>query len=126
SILKYSGASSYVFEGIVCYSEESKMDRLSVKEEDLKTVGAVSTNVAYTMAKELLLKGRCDIAISTTGLAGPNGDGSNVPVGTGYIGIGMRDGVHVYKRRFSGTREEITETAKNTALFLAIKKLKKL
>lgn len=123
-IVKYSGASSYVVEGIVCYSEESKMNRLSVKEEDLKTVGAVSTAVAYTMAKDLLLTDGCDIAVSTTGLAGPNGDGSGVPVGTGYIGIGMRDGIHVYKRHFIGTREEITETAKNTALFLAIKKLK--
>ena len=126
AIIKNAGASSYVDEGVVTYSNESKTDRLKVKEEDLRTVGAVSSKVAYEMAAGLLKKGVCDVAVSTTGIAGPKSDYSYKPVGLNFIGVGMRDGVHVYRYELKGTREEITETAKNTALFLAINKLKKL
>ena len=123
-IIKNSGASAYVNEGIVAYSNESKKERLGVKESDLFSVGAVSSKVAYQMAAGLLVKGGCDVAISTTGIAGPKSDDTLKPVGLNYIGVGMKDGVHVFKYELKGTREEITETAKNTALFLAIKKLK--
>ena len=123
-IIKNSGASAYVNEGIVAYSNESKKERLGVKESDLLSVGAVSSKVAYQMAAGLLVKGCCDVAISTTGIAGPKSDDTLKPVGLNYIGVGMKDGVHVFKYELKGTREEITETAKNTALFLAIKKLK--
>ena len=125
-IIKNAGASAYVSEGVVCYSNESKKSRLGVREEDLFAFGAVSPKVAYQMAAGLLIKGDCDVAVSTTGIAGPKSDDSEKPVGLNYIGIGMKDGVHVFKYELTGTREEITETAKNTALFLAIKKLKNL
>ena len=70
------------------------------------------------------MTGDCDIALSTTGIAGPYSDDSNKPVGLNYIAIGTKEGVHVYKYELKGNREEITETAKNTALFLTIKTLK--
>ena len=122
-IIKNSGASAVVNEGVVSYSNKSKLARLSVKESDLKSQGAVSAVVAYQMAVGLLKEG-CDIALSTTGIAGPQSDDTDKPVGLCYIAVGMKDGVHTYRYKLSGSREEITETAKNTALFLAIKKLK--
>ena len=76
------------------------------------------------MSVGLLNGGGCDLAIATTGIAGPKSDNTEKPVGLCYIAVGMRDGVHTYRYVFKGDREEITETAKNTALFLAIKKLK--
>ena len=112
-----------VNEGVVSYSNQSKLSRLGVKASDLKTQGAVSSVVAYQMAVGLLKEG-CDIALSTTGIAGPQSDDTDKPVGLCYIAVGMKDGVHTYRYKLSGSREEITETAKNTALFLAIKKLK--
>lgn len=124
-IIKNSGASKHVHEGVVCYSNQSKMNRLKVKNEDLIKEGAVSAVVAYQMAVGLLKDG-ADIAVSTTGIAGPKSDDTSKPVGLCYIAVGMKDGVHTYRYKFSGTREEITERAKNTALFLAIKKLKTL
>lgn len=126
AVISTSGASAFLREGIVAYSNESKTERLNVKEEDLRTFGAVSSKVAYQMAAGLLMKGDCDAAISTTGIAGPNSDNTNKPVGLNFIGIGTKEGVHVYKYELKGTREEITETAKNTALFLAIKLFKNL
>ena len=124
SVIKNVGASNYVHEGIVAYSNQSKAYRLNIKEQDIQKDGAVSSMTAYRMAAGLLKGGQADLAIATTGYAGPKVDGSNEPVGLCYVAIGMMDGVHTYKLNLSGTREEITETAKNTALFLAIKKLK--
>ncbi len=124
SIISNSGASAFVNEGIVSYSNDSKELRLKVKKEDLIKEGAVSSIVAYQMCAGLLKGGNCDIAISTTGIAGPKSDDTAKPVGLCYIAVGMKDGVHTYKYQLKGNREEITETAKNTALFLAIKILK--
>lgn len=123
SIINNSGASSVVREGVVCYSNESKTDRLGVSNDAILKDGAVSSVVAYQMATGLLKKG-VDVAISTTGIAGPNSDDTNKPVGLCYIGIGMKDGVHTYKLNLKGDREAITERGKNTALFLAIKNIK--
>ena len=124
SVIANPGASEFVHEGVVTYSNESKMERLGVSESDLNKHGAVSSVVAYQMAAGLIKRGGCDVAIATTGIAGPKSDDTEKPVGLCYIAVGMKDGVYTYKYNFSGTREEITETAKNTALFLAIKKLK--
>ena len=126
SIISNSGASSYVNEGVVSYSNQSKVKRLGVTENDLKKEGAVSSIVAYQMALGLLKTGECDVAISTTGIAGPKSDDTKKPVGLCYIAVGMKNGVHTYRYNLVGSREEITETAKNTALFLAIKILKNL
>ena len=123
-LIKNSGISAYLDEGAVTYSNESKNKRLSVKADDLVKYGAVSSQVAYQMALGLLMDGRSDIAIATTGIAGPKSDNTLKPVGLCFIAVGMKDGIHVYKYNLKGDREAITETAKNTALFLAIKKLK--
>ncbi len=123
-VIKNPGASAFVNEGVVSYSNQSKIKRLGVEKADLDKHGAVSSVVAYQMAAGLLRSGNCDIAVATTGIAGPKSDDTKKPVGLCYIAVGMKNGVHTYKLNLTGSREEITETAKNTALFLAIKKLK--
>ena len=124
-LVSNSGISSYFLEGVVSYSNQSKMDRLGVKSDDLTRNGAVSSVVAYQMVAGLLRNPQCDLAIATRGIAGPSSDNTSKPVGLCYIAIGQRDGVHTYKYNLKGTREQITETAKNIALGLAIKILKK-
>ena len=126
SMIKNSGVSEFFYEGIVAYSNKSKIERLGVDKEDLRRSGAVSSIVAYQMCAGLLRKGDCDIAIATTGIAGPKSDDTDKPVGLCYIAVGLKDGVHTYKYNFNGTREQITEQARNVALGLAIKKLKKI
>ncbi len=126
SVIANAGASEFVNEGVVSYSNQSKQLRLNVKREDMIREGAVSSIVAYQMCAGLIVGGDCDVAIATTGIAGPKSDNSAKPVGLCYIAVGMKDGVHTYKYQLKGSREEITETAKNTALFLAIKILKKI
>ena len=124
-LIKNPGASEVIKEGVVTYSNESKMDRLGVEKAKLISEGAVSSAVAYQMATGLIRTG-VDVAISTTGIAGPKSDDTLKPVGLCYVAVGLKDGVHTYKLNLNGDRERITETAKNTAMFLAIKNLKKI
>ena len=123
-ITSVSGASEVYFEGLNTYDELSKVKRLGVSDYTLHTFGAVSDNTAYEMAAGLIAGGDCDLAIATTGLAGPNSDRSMLPVGLCYIAIGTQEQVLVYRYKFDGTREQIRETATEYALFLAYKQLR--
>ncbi len=123
-IVSVSGASEVYFEGLNTYDERSKMKRLGVSSYTLGSLGAVSEKTAYEMALGLLNTGDCDIAISTTGLAGPKTDRSLLPVGLCYIAVGTKERICVYQYRFDGSRKDITEKAINYALFQAYKMLK--
>ena len=123
-LVSVSGASEVYFEGLNTYHEDSKIKRLGVAPYTLKTMGAVSDQTAYEMANGLLHTGDCDFAIATTGLAGPKSDKTLLPVGLCYIAVGSKERVFVYRYKFDGNREEITETAIRYALFLAYKHLK--
>ncbi len=123
-IVSVSGASKVFYEGIVAYSEDSKAKRLGVSIESLKKNKPVSSQVAGEMAEGLLKAGESDLVVATTGLAGPLSDDSGFPVGLCYIAVGSAQGVTVYKYKFDGNREEITEKGVQTALFLAIKGVK--
>ena len=123
-LVEISGVSEVYFEGLNTYSNESKMQRLGVKQETLQQFGAVSAQTAREMAEGLINGGNCDISISTTGIAGPKSDNTNKPVGLAYIAIGLKDRTDVYEFNLKGDRGQITETAINIALSLAYKTLK--
>ena len=123
-IVSVAGASQVFFEGLNTYNEQAKIKRLGVSEYTLRTFGAVSEQTAYEMSAGLIATGDCDICIATTGFAGPTTDSVTLPVGLCYLAVGTKERVFVYRYKFNGTREEITETAINYALFLAYKQLK--
>ena len=123
-IIEVPGASGVLFESIVAYSNESKMCRLGVSGDTLVKYGAVSDETAYEMAVGLLSSGNCDVALATTGIAGPKSDDTQKPVGLNYIAAGTREAVYVYKYLFGGSREEITARAINQALFLLYRQIK--
>ncbi len=123
-IVSVSGASEVYFEGLNTYHENAKVKRLGVSPYTLGTMGAVSEKTAYEMALGLLNTGDCDIAIATTGLAGPKSDKNMLPVGYCCIAVGTKERICVYQYRFDGNRREISEQAINYALFLAYKQLK--
>lgn len=123
-LVQVSGVSQVFHEGLNTYSNLAKMQRLGVSELTLKQCGAVSAETAYQMAEGLLKTGYCEVAISTTGIAGPKSDNTQKPVGLAFIGVGVGDDIAVYKYNFVGDRERITQTAINQALFLAYKRLK--
>ena len=123
-IVSVSGASEVFFEGLNTYNELSKIKRLGVNPDTLQRMGAVSEQTAYEMAVGLLNTNDCDIAVATTGLAGPKSDSSGLPVGLCFIAVGTRERIRVYQYNLDGSRREITEKAINYALYLTYKQLK--
>ena len=116
------GISENFYEGIVCYNRISKMTRLGVGRDILACCGAVSRETAIEMVRGLI-KSPVDVGISTTGLAGPDGD-EGKPVGLVYIGVGGGEFVTAFERKLSGTRNEIRQAAANLALFYLVRYLK--
>lgn len=121
-LTEVAGISQNFYEGIVCYNSMSKMIRLGVGRGTLAKYGAISRQTAYEMVKGLL-NAPVDIALSATGLAGPDGD-EGKPVGLVYIAVGGGDFIPVFERRFEGTRNEIRGSAANVALFYLVRYLK--
>ena len=123
AIVRVPGASAVFFEGINAYDNKAKHERLGVNEYTLMSKGAVSDETAYEMAAGLLKAGNCDLAIATTGIAGPDADGTNKPVGLCFLAAGTRERVRVFRFQLAGERETVTRTAINYALFLALKEI---
>lgn len=95
------GASEVFDCGIISYANEIKHRVLGVSEDDLNKYGAVSEPVARQMAEGALKVSGADIAVSVTGIAGPDSDSTNKPVGLVYIGLADRDNVWVRELRTS-------------------------
>ena len=80
-----SGSSAYIKLNLVTYANEAKMRMLNVNEATLNNFGAVSEECAKEMAEGLARKTGCDVALCTTGIAGPTGGSAEKPVGLCYI-----------------------------------------
>lgn len=119
--------SSEVFEcGIVSYANNIKESVLGVKHDTLEKFGAVSEAVAKQMAQGALSVSGADIAISITGISGPESDGSGQPVGLSYIGLAAKDGTWVIKYltgKRKNSREYNRYVSGSNAINLAIKYL---
>ena len=120
-LIDVPGVSEIFKEGIVSYSNDAKMKRLGVKKETLEKYGAVSKETA----KEMVMGLDSDIAIATTGIAGPDGGTLEKPVGLVYIGIRVKNDIYVEKKFFNGDRMKIRERAVSQSLFSLIKILDK-
>ena len=123
-LVEIPGISEVYFEGLNTYSNESKMKRLGVKETTLSRYGAVSEQTAFEMAQGLRNYSHCNIGIATTGIAGPTSDDTKKPVGLIYIAVVVDNNCSVFKYNLDGSREKITNTAVNLALFHTYKLLK--
>ncbi len=83
-----SGASSFIFQNFVTYSNEAKNKILKVKTTTLEKYGAVSENTAYEMSQGLL--NMADTSVATTGILGPTGGSKEKPIGLCYISLGIK------------------------------------
>ena len=120
-ITDVSGASA-VYEGGVCsYSNSVKMKILGVKEETLRTFGAVSENTAREMSQGVRKALGADIGVGITGIAGPLSDGTNKPVGLIYISVCSKKSektVELKNNFTENVREQNRLSAAKTALDL--------
>ena len=101
------GASQVFLGGVVSYTNHVKQQVLHVPENLLARCGAVSAEVARAMALGVLVLTGADLAVSVTGLAGPDGDDRGNPVGTVFVGLSAPEGVTVRHLTLGGDRERI-------------------
>jgi len=120
------GASRVFRGGVVSYTNEVKRDVLGVPEQLLEEYGAVSAPVAEAMAEGARRLLGCDIALSATGVAGPDRDDRGNPVGTVFVGIATPEGSQVCLLEPAGeaTREQLREQTADRAFALALEYLK--
>ena len=120
-ITSIPGASKVFDRCIVTYSNNAKIEELRVNPDTLQEYGAVSKETAYEMAKGLLEKTKSDIAISITGIAGPDGGSEEKPVGLVFMCIMDRENHKVLDYIFTGDRAIIQDRAAIRSLFEAYK-----
>ncbi len=114
------GSSAVYKGGIISYTNEVKIDQLGVDAQLLQQKGAVSAAVAEAMAVGAREKLGADIAVSVTGLAGPDGDDFGNPVGTVFVGYSDKKCQKVKTFHFSGEREAIRNQTVCAALELVL------
>lgn len=115
-IINYPGASKFFKEGLVTYSNESKIKTLGVQSETIEQHGAVSEQVAKEMAHRITIVSKSDIGISVTGIAGPDGGTKEKPVGLVYIGLSINGDIKVKKINLWGNRANIRRRTTTEAL----------
>lgn len=101
-----SGASKVFERGIVCYSNESKMDVLKIDPKSLEINGAVSENVVKQLAFNIRTLSKVNLGLGISGIAGPTGGTPEKPVGTVFIGYSTEEETIVEKHNFSTNRIE--------------------
>ncbi len=118
-----SGASSVYVGGVISYTNEVKHRLLGVSRQTLARYTAVSAETAGEMARGARAQLGADIAVSVTGLAGPDGDGTGRPVGLVYIALDRAAGCLVQELHLAGDRAAIREQAAQAVFALILETL---
>lgn len=115
------GASQAFRGGIVSYTNQVKTSALGVPQEVLDQYGAVSAETAAAMAEGVRRALGCDIALSSTGVAGPDRDDRGNEVGTMFVAIATQEGTHVRALKLGNRpmRERLRTQTASHALDLA-------
>lgn len=114
-----SGASAVFHGGAVTYSNRLKSEWLGVRADTLRQFGAVSAQTAREMAVGARKFAKADLAVAVTGIAGPNSDDTDKPVGLVYIALADANGVTVekYENHFT---ENIRESNRESSALHAL------
>ena len=115
-LVNYPGISAALCEAHVTYANEAKVKYCGVNPETLAAHGAVSKETAREMAQGLRERSGADIAVATTGIAGPGGGTKEKPVGLVYVACADRNGVRVERLQLGGSRERIRSLSALRAL----------
>lgn len=110
------GSSDFYLGGVVSYDNAVKEQMLGVGQQSLEEKGAVSPEVAKEMAAGVRARLGTDLALATTGIAGPDGGSDAKPVGLVYIGLATPQGVEAKKFQFYGGRDSVRALTVQAAL----------
>ncbi|MGI9552926.1 MAG: competence/damage-inducible protein A [Aurantibacter sp.] len=123
-ITSIPGASAYFKGTVVSYATETKINALQVDKELIAKYSVVSAEVAEAMAKNVRTLLKTDIAIATTGNAGPTKGDSDAEIGTVFIAIASPNGVFSEKFGMGNHREKIVQKSVNKAFELLQKEIR--
>jgi nicotinamide-nucleotide amidase len=118
-LVEVPGISRSFLAGVVAYGNDAKQALLGVPAAQIEQHGAVSPQVAESMARGIRKAAGCDLGVSTTGIAGPTGGTDLKPVGLVYVGLALGQDAGVVKLNLWGDRERIRDRAAKHALHLA-------
>jgi nicotinamide-nucleotide amidase len=119
--------SSAVFErGFVTYSNAAKTEMLGVDSALIAAYGAVSAEVAASMAEGALARAHAAVAVSVTGVAGPDGGTAEKPVGLVWFGLASNRPTKTECVHFQGSRADIRRQSAERALRLLLEGLRNL
>ena len=110
------GSSAAFAGGVVAYSNALKTNLLGVDAGIISARGAVSEETARAMALGALQKTGADIAVSVTGIAGPDGGSAEKPVGLVYIAVATKAKTLCEKNLFKGDRQSVRAQSVEKAL----------
>lgn len=110
------GCSAWYVGGVISYADRAKHDLLDVPMATLEAHGAVSAETAAAMATGALARLGADIAVSVTGIAGPEGGSADKPVGLVWFGLATAEGVTTWSTRTDGDRAAVRTAAAAAAL----------
>lgn len=116
AITAVPGSSAVFLGGVISYANAVKQGVLGVSSTTLETVGAVSSETAAQMADGARRLLKADLAVSVTGIAGPDGGSAAKPVGLVWFGLATKDGVRTEKAIFAGDRAAVRAQAVTHAL----------
>lgn len=124
-ITRVSGSSGVFDCGVCSYANAIKAKVLGVSEETLAVLGAVSAETAIQMAEGVKKLSGADIAVSTTGIAGPTGGTAEKPVGLVYLGVCTAEKAYAIRLMLGGvntanSRVYIRKLASDAALFTVL------
>lgn len=123
AITDIPGSSAVFSGGAVTYTNEMKIRLLGVDPAIIERETEVSAACATAMADGARRAFATDLAVSTTGFAGPGGGNGKDPVGTVYLGFSAREGSFAVRASFDGDREAVREAAVRAALCLILNHL---
>ena len=113
SFIKYKGVSKIFKNGLICYSNTSKIQFLQIKKNTLEKYGAVSHETSKEMTENLSKISGSNLSITTTGIAGPTNNSKNKSIGLVYIGIKYNKKIKIFKKNFKGSRIQIQKKTVN-------------
>lgn len=130
TLTEKSGATAFYLGGVIAYDNSVKIALLGVKADTLKRYGAVSKQTSIEMAQGITKKLRTSktqniIAVSITGIAGPNGGTVKKPLGTVFITVKLNKYIATNKFNFKGSRDKIRHLSALSAVEMSIEALKK-
>lgn len=116
ALTEVAGSSAWFTCGLVTYSNQAKQLLLGVDESTLAQQGAVSEAVVKQMVSGACVRGKADLAVAISGVAGPGGGSTDKPVGCVWLAWGNSADQWAQRFLFSGNRRDIREASIDQAL----------